>query len=532
MGYRRMDKHILKAIFRRWIDSQSISRIHREEGFDRKTIRSYIGLFEAKGLRPELQICDEDDLDRILQELLPKNSRGRNKRELLVPYREELLRLVNSEALPDDPESLAGHTVEAVKAKTAYLILVEKYHLDVSYETFKLYAREIGLMARSKRSPVRLESPPGQETQIDYGTVGTLLDHRSGKARRVYAFAAKLSCSRLPFIQFTYTQNKESWMESNIAMLEFYDGVTECLLIDNLKSGVLKPDIWDPQINRAYAEFAEHYGTFIDTARVGKATDKGKIERLIPQARELFRRLKAIGPTRGLNELNRLALRWCREEYGRAVHGTTGIAPMSLFEEQERAQLKPLASVRFEIPRYKPVKVHPDRFFTFEHKRYAMPEDCRGRSFIARESGGMLRVFDGSYRLIRSYPVTERRVSWLPGDFPESQEALMQGAYPRYLLSRARTFGPAAEQLIAGILKPHAWVKARVAQGMLSVLEIYRHCSFFGDVCGEAAGKRVFNPKQVKCMFESERTQQQLQFLPPLSQAGRAMTREIHEYLN
>ncbi len=108
----------------------------------------------------------------------------------------------------------------------------------------------------------------------------------------------------------------------------------------------------------------------------------------------------------------------------------------------------------------------------------------------------------------------------------------MQGAYPRYLLSRARTLGPAAEQLIAGILKPHAWVKARVAQGMLSVLEIYRHCSFFADVCDEAAGKRVFNPKQVKCMFESERTQQQLQFLPPLSQAGEAMTRDIQEYLN
>jgi hypothetical protein len=194
--------------------------------------------------------------------------------------------------------------------------------------------------------------------------------------------------------------------------------------------------------------------------------------------------------------------------------------------------LKPLPSVRFEVPKYKPVNVHPDRFFTFDQKRYAMPEDCRGRSFIARESGGILRVFDASYRLLRSYPVTERRISWLPGDFPESQEALMQGTYPRYLISRARTLGPAAERLICQILKPHAWVKARVAQGMLSVLEIYRNCPFFQDVCAEAAKKRVFNPKQVKCMFESERTQQRLQLVPPLSEAGRAMTRDIHEYLN
>ena len=531
MGYRRMDKHVLKTIFRRWMDEQSISRIHREEGFDRRTIRSYIELFEAKGYRPRLQIADESFLDSDLDELLPKNNRGRAKRDLLVPYREELIRLVNPDASAQGNENPTDRP-EAVKPKTAYLILVEKYRLEVSYETFKLYAREIGLMAQRKRAPTRLETPPGQETQIDYGTVGTLLDRDSMKDRRVYAFAAKLSCSRLPYIRYTYTQKKESFVESNISMLEFYDGATECLLIDNLKSGVLKPDIWDPKINRAYAEFAEHYGTFIDTTRVGKATDKAKVERLIPQARELFRRLKAIHPTWGLEELNREALRWCREEYGKAKHGTTGIAPMTLFEEQERPVLKPLPPVRFEIPRYKPVKVHPDRFFTFEHKRYAMPEDCRGQSFIARESGGILRVFDASYRLIRSYPVTERRVCWLPGDFPESQEALMQGAYPRYLLSRARALGTASERLIAGILNPHAWVRARIAQGMLSVLEIYRHCSFFHDVCAEAAERRVFNPKQVKFMLESELTQQRLQFLPPLSEAGRAMTRDIHEYLN
>ena len=528
MGYRKMDKHVLKAIFRRWIDDQSISKIHLEEGFDRKTIRDYIKLFEAKGYRPGRQIVDTDVLDAVLEKLLPKNSRGRNKRDLLTPYREELIQLVNPDALSEGSEQRS----EPVKPKTAYLILVEKYKLKVSYETFKLYARQIGLVAKRRRTPTRLESPAGRETQIDYGTVGTLLNQHNGKQRRVYAFAAKLSCSRLPYIQFSYSQKQESFVESNIAMVEFYDGVTECLLIDNLKSGVLKPDVWNPKINRAYAEFAEHYRTFIDTTRVAKATDKAKVERLIPQARELFRRLKAINPTWGLQEFNRGALRWCREEYGRAKHGTTGIAPMTLFEEQEQQLLKPLAAVRFEVPRYKPVKVHPDRFFTFDQKRYAMPEDCRGQSFIARESGAMLRVFDASYRLIRCYTVSERRVCWLPGDFPESQEALMQGTYPRYLLSRARALGPAAERLISQILKPHAWVKARAAQGMLSVLETYRHCRFFQDVCAEAAKKRVFNPKQLKCIFESERTQQRLQFLPPLSQAGRAMTRDIQEYLN
>lgn len=146
---------------------------------------------------------------------------------------------------------------------------------------------------------------------------------------------------------------------------------------------------------------------------------------------------------------------------------------MTLFEDEERPMMKPLPSVRFEVPVYKQVKVHSDRFFTFENKRYAMPESCRGETFIARRSGGILRVFDPSHRLLRSYPITEKRVSWLAGDFPESQEALMSGTYPRYLLSRARAIGPEAEALLASILKPHASLQARLARGMLSVLKEY-----------------------------------------------------------
>ena len=531
MGYRRMDKHVLSTIFRRWMDGQSISKISDMEGFDRKTIRGYIELFETHKFIPGQADIDEEELDEVLDRILPKNIRGRGKRVLLDPHREELLGLVNPEA-SQEGNKLFSMKHEEVQPKTAYLILKAKYNLDVSYETFKLYAREIGLTAQARKAPTLLEMPPGKEAQVDYGTVGELFDHHSGKSRRAYAFAGKLSCSRLPYIQFTFSQKSESFVESNIRMLEFYGGVTDWILIDNLKSGVLKPDVWDPKINRAYAEFAEYYGTFIDTARVGKATDKAKVERSIPQARELFRRLKAIHPSFCLEELNTQALLWCREEYGVAKHGTTGIAPMVLFEEQERPVLKPLPPTRFETPDYKPVKVHPDRFFTFEKKRYAMPEHARGQSFIARKSATTLRVFDSSYRLIRTYPITERRISWLPGDFPESQEALMKGRYPQYLLSRARTLGPSVEKLIEQILQPHAWVKARAAQGTLRVVEQYKGCSFLQDICGEAARKRIFNPKHIKCMLESERKQLRFQFVPPLSEAGRAMTRDIKDYLN
>ena len=117
MGYRRMDKHVLATMFRRWIDGQSISTISEQEGFDRKTVRAYVRGFEHHGYQPGRQQVDRQRLEAVFDELLPNNQRSRSKREQLQPYRQELIELVS----PSDPKA------EAMKPKTAYLVLMEKY---------------------------------------------------------------------------------------------------------------------------------------------------------------------------------------------------------------------------------------------------------------------------------------------------------------------------------------------------------------------------------------------------------------------
>ncbi|TFH35369.1 MAG: transposase, partial [Dehalococcoidia bacterium] len=96
--------------------------------------------------------------------------------------------------------------------------------------------------------------PPGLETQLDYGKMGLHFNELLGKNRTVWAFCGVLSHSRLPFIQFVYTQDQTSFVGSLVDMFEYYGGATELISIDNLKSGVIKPDLWDPQINRALEE--------------------------------------------------------------------------------------------------------------------------------------------------------------------------------------------------------------------------------------------------------------------------------------
>jgi hypothetical protein len=165
-------------------------------------------------------------------------------------------------------------------------------------------------------------------------------------------------------------------------------------------------------------------------------------------------------------------------------------------------------------------------------KYFAMPYEYRGRTLYARKTESILRIFDAGYTLIREYIPDGRLRSWLPGDFPEDKEALMQGEYPRWLMSQARSYGPTTEKLIESVLRPHAYLNARRARGILGALEKYRAHPFLQEVCGKALNGRIHAPRQIVAMLESLASQQYFDFIIPRSNLGEAMTREAREYFN
>ena len=82
------------------------------------------------------------------------------------------------------------------------------------------------------------------------------------KRRSVYAFIATLSFSRHKYVDFVWKQGQKSFVRSHVNMMYNFNGVPEIIVIDNLKSGVVKPDLYDPHFNRLYREMAEHYDCF------------------------------------------------------------------------------------------------------------------------------------------------------------------------------------------------------------------------------------------------------------------------------
>lgn len=522
MGYRRMTKEDVYEILRRWHSGQSLSRIASVERCDRKTIREYIKKFNTAGLRIGQSLPAKGKIWEIIEDsILPSVERAQPASKQLEPLIKSIREMIQD-------------SKEPIKPKSAFKVLKAKNNIDVSYETFKNFVRKRELSKKPLKQMIRIELPPGLETQIDYGKVGLLEDPSTGKRKVTWAFCGLLSHSRLPFIQFVYTQNQSSFAESFIDMFEYYGGLTEIQSIDNLKAGVIKPDLYDPKLNRTLLEVAEYYGTFIDPCRVGKPTDKAKIERFIPSAREVFRTFKKIHPTADIHTLNAHALSWCREEYGRKEHGTTGREPMQVFEEVEKQTLKPISEERLEVPVWAPAHVHRgDQMFTFDKKRYSVPAFYKGQDLWVRYTGKnrLLRVFSDR-RLIREYVVTGKAINYFDEDYPEVKREMMNGGYPRYLLNQAKDYGEASYGLVESILKPHAYLNCRRAQGVLEIMKKYSKKPFYEEVCGEALRSGVKLPRTFKAMLQAQEKQLQLDIKIGISDLGRQMIRDASYYLN
>jgi transposase len=125
-----------------------------------------------------------------------------------------------------------------------------------SYESVKRYARKI---EECTQVPFRrMEVLPGTECQVDYGT-GAWIVSEDGKRRKTHLFRIVLSCSRKAYSEVSFTQETECFLRALENAFRHFGGVPETVVIDNLKAGVIKPCVYDPELNPKLRDFAAHY---------------------------------------------------------------------------------------------------------------------------------------------------------------------------------------------------------------------------------------------------------------------------------
>jgi len=458
MPYQRFGPMDLYALIARWHAGYRIREISRILQIDRKTVRRYLRMAQSLGVSQSTPLPEKDELLKKLLTLIPANDKPRPSQSLFEPYEQEIRMLLGDERDP-------------LKAKTAYEVICSRYGLDTSYSSFKRFMQRCQVLG-AKRTTCRFETEPGEEMQIDYGKMGLLYSPLTQKNRVVHAFVAALSMSRVKYIEFVDRLDQRSFIASHVRMFEVFGGVPKRVVIDNLKTGVVKPSLYDPKLNRAYQELADHYGFFIDPARVRHPKDKGKVERTVPIVREFFRKLKALHPNLDLTTANKQAQDWAFLDNGMKPHGTTGRKPYEVFIELEKPALQALPEMPFEIATWKEAKVHVDQFIQFEKTLLSVPTAYVGKTVWVRGTEKMIEIYDG-YERIKQHARKPQGRLMDPRDFPENFQLMLNTQAIQYLIARAAGVGPNFEQLLRHVLTPHAMLNYRRARALLNKSQKY-----------------------------------------------------------
>jgi transposase len=436
-------------IIYQWHQGAGIKTIRRSLGFDRKTIRKYLHLAQEAGVARGEPFPDEADLVQRLQNL--KNTgllRATPRQDVLKPHQDWFEELLSQKSMT---------------AKQVWRLFQEKTGLEIGYCTVKRYLRN-ELQFGHRPVTVRLEVAPGSQAQVDFGYVGLMLDPASGKRRRTWAFIMTLSYSRHRFVHFVFRQDTATWIYCHILAFEFFGGVPATIVLDNLKSGVIDPDIYDPTLNRAYGELERYYGFVADPAKVRKPQHKGKVERTVPVVRQ---HLLAGREFADITAANERARQWCRHEIGMAIHGTTRRRPWEVFQTEEAPCLKGLPQEPFDSPRWQKCKVHIDHHLVFDQSYYSVPTRYIGGEVDVRGDFRLVRIFlDGI--LIKTHPRAERPGTWQTdrSDYPPEKLAYLQRD-PAYCRQQAQEIGPHTENLINQLLEQPTMVRIRKAQAIL-----------------------------------------------------------------
>ena len=283
----------------------------------------------------------------------------------------------------------------------------------------------------------------------------------------VWAFVMVLCCSRHLFVRPVIRLDQHAWTECHVKAFEFFGGVPARLVPDNLKTGVDRPDLYDPKINRAYAELAAHYGCLIDPARSRKPRDKPQVERPMPYIRDSFWRGREFT---SLAHMQSEGERWCTEVAGqRACRPLEGAAPLAVFGAVEKDTLAPLPAAEFVLAEWRTAKVGPDIHASVAKVLYSVPWRHIGKTLDVRLTFTMVQFFDRG-ELVKTHPRKQRGKQTDLADYPPEKVAHFMRT-PAWCRRQAAAIGPACTQVIGELMTDGALYRLRAAQGVLGLAD-------------------------------------------------------------
>ena len=398
----------------------------------------------------------------------------------------------------------------------------------VSYDSVRRLLKKHGA---SRPVPFRrMESPPGYEAQVDFGT-GAPVIGPDGKRRRTHVLRVVLSHSRRGYSEVVFTQSTDDFIQCLENAFEHFGGVPRTLVIDNLKAGVLKADWFDPELNPKCEDFCRHYGTVVLPTKPGTPRHKGKVERGIAYVQENALKGRVFA---SLTEQNDHLDKWEHDTAGRRIHGTTRKQVLAHFNEAEREALLPLPPTRFENFHEAKRKVSRDGHVEVAKAFYSVPPEYLGREVWVRWNGRTVRVFNHRMQQIAIHAKHDQgRYSTDATHLDATKiNGLERGI--AYLLGKARSIGPQSHAWAEAVVDARGIEGHRVVQGLLSLTRKHT-CAQLERACETALANQCYRLRSLRQLITNQADRQQrLEFLAehpiirPLDDYAAVVARAIH----
>lgn len=430
-------------------------------------------------------------------------------------------------ALPKAAASACAAHSEWIKSQVAlgrnavsiYQDLVEGCGFTHKYNSVKRFVRAI-----KAREPERfdvLEFGPAEEAQVDYGQ-GALTLKANGKYARPYLFVMTLKYSGKSFRKVVWKTSQEIWAQLHEEAFRHFGGVVRYVVLDNLKEGVLTPDIYEPKLNPVYTAMLKHYGAVGDACRVQDPNRKGSVENAIKHTQSTALKGRKFDTIEAQNEwLAHWEERWAATR----IHGRKKRQVMEMFLE-EKPLLSPLPLESFRSFKHGTRTVDDAGLVQVEGSYYAALPAALYSTVTVRTYLREIEILDASGKVLRRHERSAEKGNFVMknGDrlFNPSRESAR-------LLHGAKSIGPHAAQLAVRVFERLGRPGQKAIYGLNNLVRHHGR-EAVEEACKEALDKQRPSYPAIKRILQTKADAKKLSAAAqPLKQEGPGI-RQLTEY--
>jgi hypothetical protein len=510
MAYREVRMVEVREVLRLWLRGEGLRSVAGWVSLDRKTVRRYVEAAREAGLDGdggEEQLSDELLAD-VVARVRPKRPQGRGPAwQRCEAHRGLLAKWLRKDLTVVKCHQLLERRGEQVPLRTLYRFCVE----------------ELGYRRPPSTVPVA-DGEPGRELQADFGRLGLIRDPEQGRRRVVRALVLVAVFSRHLFVWPTHGETTEELIAGFEQAWAFFGGVFSVVIPDNTSAIVAEADAVNPRLSEAFLDYAAARGFVVDPARVGKPTDKPRVERAVPYVRNNF---FAGEDFAGLDDVRRRGEHWALHVAGQRIHGTTRRRPAEVFAAEEQPALAPPPAERYEVPIYRRAKVHRDHHIEVAKALYSVPDGLIGERVDVRADSQLVRISHRGQH-VKTHPRQPAGSRSTDADDLPSAESTYALRDLDTLQAKAASYGASIGAYTTALLDvPLPWTRMRSVYRLLGLVRRYG-ADRVEAACQKALATEVVSVGLIERMVE--RAAEAGQTEPPPAQPAGRFARDPSEF--